>query len=383
MFSLDPNDFLPPAMTDIEEINRKQFDRKEFYAAFTIAALTHDLGYPLQKIVKLNNVVSKILESIGGVDWQPLRFALSLPRHETAQHLLLFLSSKPEFVKESGAPLEERYINGKVEGRRESYKQARSIDDLVDEHKQDGFGIFLRHQWKYHQKYLDSLEHNHHGLLSALFLIRKLLYFKEGEFALEGDYYFTLEEARQFMIRREILRALATHTCPEIYILDLLSIESLLFFCDEIQEWGRPMFSDLYGGKFDPNATKVRIHQFDKKKVSWEVDVGGLQQTSAVHWLLSSGRKLYSRLRSAPETPERSFSVEWVLSWKYEGSQFQAAFSFAGREGVRLSDSGFRYKVRCGEKAIEIMEDYIFRFGREDEKEIQKRLLKAVNNLTK
>jgi hypothetical protein len=332
---LPDNKLTPPDLTGKEELDASLFNSEELYAAFTIAALTHDLGYPLQKVAKLNQVLSRMLETIGGVDWQPLQFSLSLPRHQTAQHLLDHLSSTPKFREFDKRDMNNTLIERKVRQRLEEYKRATSVEDLNTAFNLEQWGVVLRSQWKYHEKYHDSLEKNHHGLLSALLLLRKLLFLKEGEFALEEDYFFSLEEARQFIIRREILRALATHTCPEIYILNLLSVESLLFFCDEIQEWGRPQFSDLYKGRGNYGATKVTLHQYDRTKVHWEVNTGELQQSSAAHWLLTSGRKLFDRLRSAPDSPERAFDVTWDLRWQCKGKDFLGSFAFEGKRNSR------------------------------------------------
>jgi MoaA/NifB/PqqE/SkfB family radical SAM enzyme len=333
--NLDDKKLIPPDLTGIEELNDSLFESEELYAAFTISALTHDLGYPLQKVAKLNQVLSRMLEAIGGVDWQPLQFSLSLPRHQTAQHLLNHLSSKPRFREFNGHEMDSDSISRKVGQRLDEYKRATSVSYLQHANEAEKWGVVLRSQWKYHEKYHDSLERNHHGLLSALLLLRKLLFLKEGEFALEEDYFFSLEEARQFMVRREILRALATHTCPEIYVLNLLSVESLLFFCDEIQEWGRPQFSDLYQGRTDSGPTTVTLSQYDRSKVHWVVNVGELQQSSAAHWLLSSGRKLFDRLRSAPESPERDFDVQWALCWKHNSNQYCGTFLFEGKKGTK------------------------------------------------
>jgi hypothetical protein len=317
---------------EIGDINWKLYEPAEYYAAFTIAALTHDLGYPIQKVAKLNASLDRILQSTGGMEWQLTQVTFSLARHEAAQQLLKFIAAKPQFIElENGRRLKYEELETRILDRLKEYVHVRTGSELEALHYSNAhgapWGAEFRTQWKYHQKYSDSLEKLHHGLLSAILLQRKLLFFKEGEFALEEDYQFSLEEVRQFMIRREILRAIATHTCPDIYIINLLSIESLLFFCDEIQEWGRPFFSDLYGGRREPKST-VRLPKFDDKNVEWEVEVEELDLSSAAHWLLNSGRNLFRRLRSAPNTYNREIAVKFTLKWKTERIVFVACCEF-------------------------------------------------------
>ena len=50
---------------------------------------------------------------------------------------------------------------------------------------------------------------------------------------------FDHEDSRQYYIRREILRAIASHTCHDIYQNDMLRFSFLLILCDDAQEWGR------------------------------------------------------------------------------------------------------------------------------------------------
>ena len=278
---------------------------------YTVAALTHDMGYPLQKLAKLNKVVGDLLQSFGGVDWQHLKVSLSLPQHAFAQDVLRLLSSHARFRIADNTILNEHEVTREVQKLWEDYKSCKTIRDYKDKHQALTWAVRLRMQWKYHQKYAGSLEENQHGFLSALLLQRKLLYFREGEFALEEDYPFKLEEARQFIIRRDILRAVTSHTCADIYFLSTLSTEPLLFFCDEIQDWGRPYFRDLYSLNVSLGAPEVKLIRFDKGGISWTSSWKDLDVSAFAWKILSTVRSLYKRLRSAPETEGRQFGLEW------------------------------------------------------------------------
>lgn len=322
------NKIQTPSFDMLDNHKDELFPQKELFAAFSIAALTHDLGYPLQKTQKINKKISEILSSFGGINWNDINATLNITRHDSALLLLKFISSKIKFEFESTK--NHKYdVNNRVENYIKERKGFKTIADFQTFNFNQNFTIFLRTQYKFHQKYFDSLEKFEHGFLSALLLHRKLLYFKEGEFAIEEDYPFAIEEARQFILRREILRAVASHTCDDIYFLNFLSVESLLYFTDEIQEWGRPFFSDLYGGSIKNEKPKVYLHKYSANEVSWEIEANsGTRTKDALYWLISVSRKYMIRFRSAPEEGLRNFSCKWVLKWSVNNIDFCGTYFF-------------------------------------------------------
>ena len=64
-----------------------------------------------------------------------------------------------------------------------------------------------------------------------------LVYFLESDYDLTQSKALKKEDARQFIIRREALRAIAIHTCPDIYHLRSNTFSFLLIICDDLQEW--------------------------------------------------------------------------------------------------------------------------------------------------
>ena len=101
-------------------------------------------------------------------------------------------------------------------------------------------------QFKYYKKLLNSLEKGDHGIISALLVDKLLLYFEESDFNINEHYVFGEEDVRQFYIRREILRSIASHTCKDIYQLNMMNFAFFLIVIDDSQEWGRKRISELY-----------------------------------------------------------------------------------------------------------------------------------------
>ena len=82
--------------------------------------------------------------------------------------------------------------------------------------------------------------------MSSLIIYKMLTFFLESDYSINEDYSFSEEDSRQFYIRRDILRSIASHTCHDIYQLNIYSFSFLLILCDDAQEWGRKSISDLY-----------------------------------------------------------------------------------------------------------------------------------------
>ena len=230
-------------------------------------------------------------------------------------------------------------------------KSLTGVADLYGLYTVDHLTASLRTQWSYHQKFTNSLEESRHGILSALLLARKLRYFQEGEFTLDPTHQFSVEEARQFVIRREILRAVAGHTCPAIYLLHSLDLNAILFFADEIQEWGRPSFRELYASRSAADTPSVHVAKYTKDAVEYRVRAEGtVDELAALRWSLSAGRKIVDRLRSAPDASDRRFSVLWTLEWKTAGEEAWFQLRVPGSK----PDDGRRSSAVCKKGAKDV-----------------------------
>lgn len=196
----------------------------EKISMWTIIALCHDLGYPLEKADQILDKTRKMMkEFIPSPNiWN--NFGYSGVQDNINEYILKFISTKMK-----------QHSNPEDQGAEEAFVG--------------------RIQPKYYLKYAKSLEHFQHGIISAVIIYKMLLYFLESDFNLNDDYIYGKEDARQFYIRREILRAIASHTCPDAYNIHITTFSSLLFLCDELQEWGRKSWNELYTGLSDSSIT--------------------------------------------------------------------------------------------------------------------------------
>lgn len=199
----------------------------EKLSIWTLISLTHDLGYPLEKASQIINTTRDMMSAFVASPQVSVDFAFHGVQNTMNDFVLRFISSKmidsPDSMKRNAA------------------------DGGGEERK-----YVARLQPKYYFKLQKSLEHNKHGILSAIIVYKLLLFFLESDYNVNEDYLFTDEESRQFYIRREILRAVAAHTCSDIYQMNQLSFAFLLIMCDDAQEWGRKDIGMLYSkGNYD------------------------------------------------------------------------------------------------------------------------------------
>ena len=208
------------AFLDKITINEKntalKLEKAEKISMWTIIALTHDLGYPLEKAKSIVDVTQDMVSTfITNPD-----ISVDFSFHGVQNYMNDFIV---------------RLMSSKMEHRSKSTDEEEANEVYV-----------ARLQSKYYFKFQKSLEQNKHGILSTLIIYKLLTYFLESDYNINEDYTFNEEERRQFYIRREILRAIASHTCDDVYQLYMGSFSFLLRICDDAQEWGRKNISELY-----------------------------------------------------------------------------------------------------------------------------------------
>lgn len=289
----------------------------EMEAIWCIIALCHDLGYPLQKLDELNKKLIKILEYFGTSNFNPLRYSLPLEGIILDKFILKIISSR---------------IN----------KEFR-----------------IHHQPKFFTKYSNAYEKLKHGMMSCILLMKNLVYFKETDFEVdfkEGFIYDAsipdqkrsyeelqkteegnkiIEDARQYIIRREILRSIASHDNEDLYHINMNNFLFLLIMCDELQEWNRPSASKRLLYHMDKeNEEIINIIQFNEKEIEIEITLI-FDNTELKDYITEKFRRFIRLLRSAVDSDKRKFnfkiSLENNLGTKYVFTYKNPAETYKGK----------------------------------------------------
>jgi len=189
--------------------NSNKICPEEKEAMWCIMSLTHDLGIALERIVAISPKCRDMLVKYGVINVQELAYPFfPLPLHD---FMIKFISSDLE-------PLA-----GKGEKRYNTHIHA-----------------------KYFLKFSEAYEKRDHGIISCLVLMKNLVYFLESDYLLDLQKPLNSEEAKQFLIRRNILRTIAAHSNENIYYLTLPQFPFLLSIFDELHEWGRPKLVEMF-----------------------------------------------------------------------------------------------------------------------------------------
>jgi len=283
----------------------------EIQAMWCIVALTHDLGYPLDKVGKVQEKINSMMRYFGESGNLERPFQIPVQHHFINDFILRFIGSK--LVKKNNP----------------DYRK----------HRKRPFGTAL--QSKFYLKFSKSLEQFDHGIISCILLMKNLVYFLESDLDLGSP--FDLQDARQFYIRREVLRAIACHTCTDIYHLNPNSLAFILILADELQVWERPTFHEIKSKRFHlqlsaqiPTISIGEIHlRFDMN------DKRTGQKDALVDYCKGMCCKWHKWLRSALDSGKRKFRLQLdVLITSSECDQTQYSFKSVPRRNVEICVNG-------------------------------------------
>lgn len=215
-----------------------------------IAALTHDLGYPLKKIFKINKSMKKVLPYFHIDSYEEFKFNYSDINEGYIQSFIKILSSSPNF-SDNNIEDKEKCLRDKIENcfiiqkgnligvkkenvRKLSDKEFRVLVECLKltPKLDDNLSRSLR--------YNSDFEKYEHGIMSAFLLMKNLnsfqnlgIYFREGKLATSIKSHTLLQN------KLEILRAVSDHTSNGFKILGIKTSSDFLVFVDEIEEFSR------------------------------------------------------------------------------------------------------------------------------------------------
>lgn len=216
-----------------------------------VSALTHDLGYPLKKIKKINTSIKKILPFYGIDNFNEFSFdyqSIHLPFiTEFIKLMALEISisiSKPadatsseynEFVLDAF-----KIENNLFKGLSDNVKR---LGPKIYEDKFNRFQLatsFKRNK-SYELLYSQDMENYQHGLMSAYLLLRHLGIFKNIEMISNSlsDLTLSNNDSRRIYALSEIFKGISNHTCSGFKIRKIDSSVEFLSFIDEIEEFSR------------------------------------------------------------------------------------------------------------------------------------------------
>lgn len=260
--------------------------RSEIWSMWTIIALCHDLGYPIEKTSEINKQAKKIISHFGNMNFSELNYSFDIFNSFLVDKFLNIVSSKAN-IKD----------------------QCTTI------------------QTKYRDKISKSLEDYKHGVFSSLLIFKNLTYFLETDFSI-SEQKLSEEDLRQFFIRKEVLRAISSHTCSKIYHLEFNTLSFLLILCDELQEWNRPKFNEIRNEVKSLSPESVELKEFSMttdQRIKIEFVYAFKSNESHIEYLVKSKfRSICHLLRHAKDDGRRKMIFDWDII--FEDRKFNISF---------------------------------------------------------
>lgn len=299
------------------------FIEEELFSMWAIIALCHDLGYPLEKAEQINDAVEKMYRHLGKMNIQKFSAAFHLEHQFINKFLLDFISSKithdPDDITELTSEKVKNYLDSKKPNNSPEFENKLFYTSI---------------QSKYFLKFAKSLEYYSHGIISCTILLKSLFFFLESDFNMQESNALSFEDARQFSIRREILRSIAAHTCPEVYHLKPNTLSFFLILCDELQEWDRPSFPEMIveGNR----QRKISINTFSKELIDFSLEYTSPMDSDK--YAQKVFRKWHTILRSAVDDASRKFELNFML--KINKTEYGFKFTDNNLKATKRKDGG-------------------------------------------
>lgn len=286
--------------TKEEKTRKYSISDEEKEAMWCIISLTHDLGYPTELMYQIPDRMRKMLSTFN-ID-------ISYTASQQSQIFNDFI------VKLISSDLQQHEIIS--DGKRKVY--------------------YTTHlQTKYYSKYSRSLEMWDHGIETCILLVKTLVYFLETDLSLDKRKMMDILDARHFLIRQRILRAISSHSCDYIYNLKL-DMSFLLRIVDDMQEWGRPKLSDLFS---QPPSSQLKIYEFSTKKIDYaiqfeyehdtptSIDVTKVH-TNVKEFFIRKVNTYITILRSAVDGKSRNFTLNFRVIDKIDDNGIKITYKF-------------------------------------------------------
>ena len=190
----------PKAQNDVVET--KKIIKKYEKPLWCLIALTHDLGYPIQKTKKANAIMAKMIANFGFLRQRDFDYNFTIVQQPALNELLKILAASIVWTDE---------------GYQIGYQSGVCVD------------------------YAKSFERLDHGIMSAYLLLLHLDWICDTMRMIRGveepskDY----EKAAQQTMIITLLDAISSHTNKNKYTDNLNTMSSLLFISDELEEFSR------------------------------------------------------------------------------------------------------------------------------------------------
>lgn len=242
-------------------------------AIWCVSALTHDLGYPIKKIEKINKSIQKVLPYFHVKNHSEFNFNYTDVQQSFINDfidLMCYEIKMDAGIDFSDTSLSERstkiikFEDGKltidddeIDGLNE--KEYKTLRQTISNSSKIEMKINLTKRLNF----ANDFEHYEHGIMSAFLLMKTIHSFNTFKFVYNDHKNIDKDDIdlSKLIFVHDILDAVANHTSPKYQIKSITGTSDFLILIDELEEFSRISRAD---------QNRQFIEQFCKTNLSFE-----------------------------------------------------------------------------------------------------------------
>ena len=214
-----------------------------------LAALTHDLGYPLKKVSKINSCISRIMPYFSLKKCQEFDFNFDIMQQGFVETFIKCMSMGVDNVT-TGEEEEFKSLAGKIFKLDSNYIvtdiNEDEINKLTEEQqkiikKSIGLRSKMKENLPRKMRFFNDFEQQQHGIMSAYLLVKtvkaftntKLMYYSNIDIPHNGI------DLRDYIVKYTILGAIADHDSEGYTVRGIEELSQFLILIDELEEFSR------------------------------------------------------------------------------------------------------------------------------------------------
>ncbi len=219
-----------------------------------IASITHDLGYPLKKINKINKCIKEILPEFSINNYDEFNFNYSEIQQGFIKEFIDFMNYNFNInfmIDDSNNKKLEEILKKTFNVNQDN---SNSLEITLNEEASlltneevkmikaaAKFEVNLDKDVSMYLRYYNDFEQYQHGIMSAFLLMKVISAFKGVTFAFHGRQNINIGniDLVDIITKQEILQAVSNHTSDGYQISKITDVSAYLILIDEIEEFSR------------------------------------------------------------------------------------------------------------------------------------------------
>lgn len=239
-----------------------------------VTALTHDLGYPIKKIYKINNSIGKVLPYFSLENYNEFNFSYNPTQQHFVENFIKLMTTNLTFSStdrtKKSTELAHKIFklskDGNILGFNETEIKSLTNEEL--EYLKDSlkFKCVVKEELSRRLQFFNDFEKYQHGIMSAFLLIKTVKSFSNINFRYTDNMNLQLNEldVKGLITKMTILSAISDHTNDAKQITGINDVSDMLILIDELEEFSRISRA---------NMNRQFIHEFCKSNIYFKEGV--------------------------------------------------------------------------------------------------------------